>query len=119
MTDGHELQVGDPVVIRGRVYAVNGDAITVSLDTDGAEGLTAVYLPLVRSLVTLDPRIDPTTIPQPRRWGRVIRGQHIGERVYWDASLYARDENAWTNIDRTRRFSDDQVTADRRISRDG
>lgn len=66
----------------------------------GLAGRTVVELP-----------VDPTTIPDPRRWGTEFRTSKR-QRVYWDASLHARHENAWTNIARTERFSADCVRGD-------
>lgn len=62
---------------------------------------------------------DPTSEPDPRRWGSVIHGEHAGSRVYWDASLHARHENAWISLDRQHRFSADMVRGDADVSEPG
>lgn len=95
-----------------------GDLITIQDKLAGWARRYRVLEPLDSGVrVRMEPvspgEVDPTTIPQPRRWGTVIRGQYRGERVYWDAGLHARGENAWTNAAHTRRFSADQVRGDR------
>jgi hypothetical protein len=80
---------------------------------DDLEALITQALTIIREK-NPSPVVDPTTIPQPRRWGTAIRGPFAGERVYWDQGLHDRHENAWTNVPRSRRYSPDMVKGDRK-----
>jgi hypothetical protein len=61
---------------------------------------------------------DPTATPDPRRWGTEFRTGKF-QRVYWDASLHARRENAWTNLARTDRFTPEDVRGDAKVAERG
>jgi hypothetical protein len=120
--DGHPQVAPWCVAIRADIIPAAGGVprqLSVWLDIpQGPQRMDAIaYKVLADTIALLRPNrnpalVDPSTIPDPRRWGTVIETR---ERVYWDAGYAARGENAWTNVERTKRFSADRVRADEKI----